>query len=108
MTKVWSALLYGVMEREGLISVKDTLGDVWTDPDVWAQADNAEARKNITIEYLLQMRTGLTMPEKASETGGREKNPTTIRSSNTSCRVCGYLCLSFFITWLTGASMQTY
>lgn len=63
MTKAWSALMFGIMEKEDLISIDETLEDIWTDPDIWAQADNSDVRKNITIEHLLQMRAGLTMPE---------------------------------------------
>lgn len=55
--------MFGIMEKEGIISLNETLEDIWPDPDVWAQADNPEARKNITMEHLLQMRAGLTMPE---------------------------------------------
>jgi len=55
--------MFGVMEKEGLISITNTLEDIWPDPDIWAQAEDSDARKNITIEHLLQMRAGLTMPE---------------------------------------------
>jgi CubicO group peptidase (beta-lactamase class C family) len=63
MSKAWSALQIGVMEFNGLISVDETLGDIFSDPTAWAQSVDADARKNITLEYLLQMRAGLTMPE---------------------------------------------
>jgi len=63
MTKAWSALMIGILEREGRISINETLGDIWTDPDVWAEAEQSDDRQNITIEHVLQMRAGLTMPE---------------------------------------------
>ena len=64
MTKAWSALAFGVMERDGLISVEnETLGDIWPEESVWEYTENAEARMNIPLEYLLKMRAGITMPE---------------------------------------------
>ena len=63
MTKSWSALLFGVMEKEGLLSVQETLGDIWPNETVWANVSDAEARKQITIESILQMRGGLSVPE---------------------------------------------
>ena len=63
VTKSWSGLLLGVMEKEGLISLDETLGDVFTDEEVWADVEDAEERKQVTIEETVQMRGGFFMPE---------------------------------------------
>jgi len=61
MTKTWSGLLYGVAAKEGLLKVNETLGEIWKDPETWPEG--SEARQNITVEHILQMRSGLRMPE---------------------------------------------
>lgn len=61
-TKAWTALLFGVMEQEGLIRMHDTLGDIFSNASVWDTVEDAEVRKNITIKHFLQMRAGLSMP----------------------------------------------
>lgn len=60
MTKTWSGLLFGVMVKEGLISVDETLGEIWPEEGIWP--NGTEARQNITVEQILQMRSGLQMP----------------------------------------------
>lgn len=65
MTKSWGTLAYGIMEREGLIY--ETLGDIWPEESVWEYTENAEARQNIPLEYLLKMRAGITMPEASGQ-----------------------------------------
>lgn len=63
MTKTWSGMLFGIMEKEGLLSVDETLGDVWPDDAIWAGVEDAEDRKQATIENILQMRAGFNMSE---------------------------------------------
>jgi hypothetical protein len=68
-TKSWTALLFGVMEKEGLLSLDETLEDIWPDKAVWEgvaemyNATGAELRKKTTLEQLIQMRGGYIMPE---------------------------------------------
>lgn len=69
-TKSWTGLIFGVMEKEGLISLEETLGDIWPDEELWervAEKYNAtgavEMRKKTTLEELVQMRGGYVMPE---------------------------------------------
>lgn len=58
MTKTWSGMIVGVMEKAGLISVTETLGDIWPNDTLWEGIDDAEDRKKSTVEYILQMRAG--------------------------------------------------
>lgn len=59
MTKTWSGLILGIAAREtGLVDVDETFGDLWPD----AFPPGTEARANLTVEQLLQMRTGLGVP----------------------------------------------
>lgn len=62
-TKSWVSLLFGIMEKEELIRVDETLGDIFPDPAVWKDVEDADLRRDITVEYLLQMRAGLSMPK---------------------------------------------
>ena len=39
------------------------MGDIWPDESVWTNVTDAEDRKKISIEGLLQMRAGLNMTE---------------------------------------------
>lgn len=61
-TKSWTSLLFGIMEDEGEISLDETLGDIWPDPEkkLWGSIRDAEERKEITIEALLTLTSGLT------------------------------------------------
>lgn len=61
-TKSWIALLFGIMEGDGLISVNETLWDIWPNETIWENVKDSELRKKTTIESILQMRAGLKMP----------------------------------------------
>lgn len=61
-TKSWISLLFGVMEKNGLISLSETLGDIWPDDDTWKYVDDVDYRRSITIKSLLTMTAGLKMP----------------------------------------------
>ena len=76
ITKSWTGLLFGVMEKEGLISSLDeTLEDIWPDPAIWENVANItkesfnetdahlQMRKNTTLLQLVQMQAGFDMPE---------------------------------------------
>lgn len=60
-TKSWISLLLGVMEKNGLISLNETLGDIWPDNNTWKNVDHADYRRSVNIESLLTMTAGLKM-----------------------------------------------
>jgi len=68
-TKSWTGLLFGIMEKDGLFSLDETLEDIWPDEAVWEgvaemyNVTGAELRKKTTLEELLQMRGGYVMPD---------------------------------------------
>ena len=62
VTKSWTGLLLGIAEKENLISLTETLEDVWPDENIWENIEDAEDRKKTTIEQLVQMRGGYDMP----------------------------------------------
>lgn len=61
-TKSWTGLLFGVMQREGLLDVSETLWDIWPNQTLWDMVEDGELRKQTTIESILQMRAGFRMP----------------------------------------------
>ena len=60
-TKSWIGLLFGVMEKNGLILLNETLGDIWPDNNIWKKVDHADYRRAIKIQSLLTMTAGLKM-----------------------------------------------
>ena len=52
MTKSWTGLLLGIAETEGLLSLSETLFDVWPDEAVWAGIEDAEDQKKTTLEQV--------------------------------------------------------
>jgi len=60
-TKSWIGLLFGVMEKNGLISLNETLGDIWPDSNTWKNVDHADYRRSVNIHSLLTMTAGLKM-----------------------------------------------
>lgn len=63
VTKAWSGLMFGVAVSEGLVSVDETLLDIWPDPATWENVPNAALRQQVTVKQVLQMRGGFVMPE---------------------------------------------
>lgn len=53
-------MLVGILVDDGLISLEDTLAQIWPDQNVWANVDQAEEKQTVTIEGLLTMTSGLT------------------------------------------------
>lgn len=66
-TKSWTSLLIGVLVESGLLALDESLGEIFTDEAVWANVTDEEEsfRKNVTIEELLTMSSGLIDPEAA-------------------------------------------
>ena len=57
VTKSWASLLIGTLVKDGLLTRQTTLGEVF-DPGTWKDVDDADAKRLITIEDLLQMESG--------------------------------------------------
>lgn len=53
-TKSFTGLLMGIMEKEGVMKLTMTLGEVWPEDEVWANVPDAEDRKKTTIEQIVQ------------------------------------------------------
>ena len=69
-TKSWTSLLLGMLVDDGKLSLDETLGAVFPNNDAWANVTDgsAEFRKNVTIEEMLTMTSGLiSPPSSASE-----------------------------------------
>ena len=49
---------------DGVLSIDDTLGDIFTDESAWADIDDnsTEFRKNVSIKDMLTMTSGLVTP----------------------------------------------
>ena len=62
ITKSWTGLLMGIAEKENLLSLDETLGDIWPDEATWANIEDAEDRNKTTLEQLVKMRGGYEMP----------------------------------------------
>lgn len=64
-TKAWTNLLLGVMLKEKLLSLNDTLGDIFAEDsykEFWDDIPDAENRKALTIESIITMTAGLSVP----------------------------------------------
>jgi len=63
-TKSWTSLLIGMLVEDGLLSLNETLGDVFPNTDAWADVTDGSTdfRKNVTIEEMLTMSSGLISP----------------------------------------------
>ena len=69
-TKSFTALILGVMIKDGLLSLDETLGDVFEyDPYnfVRNKVDDADERMALTIESILTMTAGFSMPRYVSQ-----------------------------------------
>ena len=47
------------MIDNGLLSLNETLGDIWPDEEVWSTVEDAEEKMNVTLESLITMSGGL-------------------------------------------------
>ncbi len=63
-TKSWTGLLIGLLVDDGLLSVDQTLGEIFPDDAAWTDVTDGseDFRKNVTIEELLTMTSGLLDP----------------------------------------------
>ena len=57
VTKSWMALLIGTLEKDGLLTRRSTLGELFGAAD-WTQVSDAAAKKRVTVEDILQMESG--------------------------------------------------
>ena len=66
-TKSWTSLLIGLLVDDGLLSVDQTLGEIFPDDVAWTDVTDGseDFRKNVTIEELLTMTSGLLDPPDA-------------------------------------------
>jgi CubicO group peptidase (beta-lactamase class C family) len=65
ITKSWMSLLFGILTDENVISLNETLGEIFPNDTAWIGVnDTAELafKKNITIYDLLTMTSGLVNP----------------------------------------------
>jgi CubicO group peptidase (beta-lactamase class C family) len=63
INKSFTGLCFGIMEKQGLIQLSETLGDIWpssylSDSRVWGDVTDATLRQSITIESLLTQTSG--------------------------------------------------
>ena len=64
-TKSWMSMLIGILVDNGVLSIDETLGDIFTDDSVWADVDGdgtVDFRKSIKIKDMLTMTSGLVCP----------------------------------------------
>lgn len=61
VTKSWMSLMIGMLVEDGLLSLDETLGDIFVNDDAWADVTDGSTdfRKNVTIEEMLTMTSGL-------------------------------------------------
>ena len=60
-TKSITSLQIGMMEKEGLLSVSDTLLDIQPNDNYWKGIDKKNKRQKLTIEQILTMTAGLEL-----------------------------------------------
>ena len=63
-TKSWTGLLIGLLVDDGVLSVDQTLGEMFPEDAAWTDVTDGseDFRKNVTIEELLTMTSGLLDP----------------------------------------------
>ena len=73
VTKSWMSLLLGIMVKEGLLSLDETLSDIFPDDNAWADVidGSIDFRKSVTVEEMLTMTSGL-VDDAAIPMGGRK------------------------------------
>jgi len=67
VTKSWTSLLFGIMIDNGLLSLDETLGDIFPSSKAWSDVTDGsiDFRKSITVEEMLTMTSGLILnPER--------------------------------------------
>ena len=64
VTKSWTGLIIGKIVEDGLLSINETLGNIWPDPykEIWPNVESAEEIRAVTIESMLTMTSGLIDP----------------------------------------------
>jgi hypothetical protein len=75
VTKSWTGLLFGVMHHEGIIQVNETLWDIFPNETIWENMTDVELRKEITIDMILRMSTGLQVPDERGSDMVDDLNP---------------------------------
>jgi len=68
-TKSWSGMLVGNLVKQGLITVNDTLGDIFSNETVWDQVSNATYKQSLNLHEILSMTTGLKHNDSWTEAG---------------------------------------
>ena len=74
-TKSWMSLMVGLMIEQGLVSLEETLGEIFDDPATWEavseldnnNSSNTEFRRAVTLRELLSMASGLVNPPPPAE-----------------------------------------
>ena len=63
-TKSWMSMLIGILVDSGVLSIDETLGDIFTDDSVWDDVDDGtvDFRKSVKIKDMLTMTSGLVCP----------------------------------------------
>ena len=72
-TKSWTSLLVGLLVEGNLLALNETLGDIFQDDTAWMDItdETLAFRKNVTVEELLTMLSGLISPPRRFDgTGG--------------------------------------
>ncbi len=65
--KSWMGLLIGLLVDDGLLSVHQTLGEIFPEDEAWTDVTDGseDFRKNVTIKEMLTMTSGLVPPSDA-------------------------------------------
>ena len=80
-TKSWLNLVIGMIIQDGLLSLDETLGEIFVDEDVWKcshkimeeeEKNLLDFRKSITVKELLTMTSGLELPPPTTDADGNE------------------------------------
>ena len=66
-TKSWTGMMIGLLVDDGLLSVHQTLGEIFPEDEAWTDVTDGteDFRKNVTIEEMLTMTSGLVPPSDA-------------------------------------------
>ena len=124
ITKSWTSLIIGMMVDTNLLSLEETLGDVWPtneESNVWDNVPDASFFQGITIESLLTMTSGLVDPDNYFELnefdGGNQGGasledcfmfPSLDGEPGIHTYLSSYNLLSYFIKERTGMSPREY
>jgi len=61
-TKSWTAMIVGMLVDQGLLSLTDTLGNIFDDEADWDDIVDAEEKQTLTVRELLTFTSGLCEP----------------------------------------------